>query len=171
MKEQELLFLGFLIDGPKHGYQLKKMMREISSTFGGLKTNSIYYPLKKMLRYGLINQSTGKEGRRPVRYTYNITSKGREEFNKLLSKNILNIERPYFSLDLSLYFLRHIPKGLRQRYLRIRLRLLNKLRRGLIKLKRSLAKKSSPHLIAILEHNEELLGAEVGFITRLSLCV
>mgnify|MGYP001563606955 CR=1 FL=1 len=73
MKEQELLFLGLLQDGPKHGYQLKKLTRDISVTFTGLiKTESIYYPLKRMLKNGLVTRVSGKEGNRPLKYTYKI---------------------------------------------------------------------------------------------------
>ena len=48
MIEHELLFLGLLKEGPKHGYEIKKMIEEDLSQFIGLKIKSIYYPLKKM---------------------------------------------------------------------------------------------------------------------------
>ena len=163
------MFLGLLQDSPKHGYQLKKLMREISATIAGFKTDSIYYPLQKMLKDGLVTQAQAKEGRRPQKYIYKITSKGRGEFKKLLLKNILTIERPYFSVDLSLYFLNYIPRGLRQRYLKIRLKLLYRLKSGLVILKSSLPKNVSSNLQAILEHNQELLDAEIKFINRLTL--
>lgn len=168
MKEQELLFLGLLSDGPKHGYQLKKIMREVSSTFAGFDTDSIYYPLRKMLSRGLVTQALTKAGRRPARQTYKITSKGREEFSRLLLENILRIERPYFSIDLSLYFLNHIPPQPRRRYLKIRLKLLERLERGLQKLKNTIAPDAPPNLITIIEHNQQLLDAEIKFLTRLA---
>lgn len=163
-----MLFLGLLQDGPKHGYQLKKLMQEISATLAGLKSDSIYYPLKKMLKDGLLTQAIDREGRRPIRYTYKITIKGKEEFRRLLLKNILTIERPYFSIDLSLYFLNYVPKKLRRHYLRVRMKLLNRLKKALEKLKITFPAKASSNLIAILEHNQELLDAEIKFITRLS---
>lgn len=167
MKEQELLFLGLLQDGPKHGYQLKKLLREIASTFAGLKTASIYYPLKKMLKDALVTRASSKESKRPLRYTYKITSKGKEEFKKLLLKNLLTIERPYFSLDLSLYFLKYIPRGLGERYLKIRLKFLQRIKKGLEELKNTFSHESPPNLSAIVEHNQELLKAEIAFVNRL----
>lgn len=167
MKEQELLFLGLLQGGPKHGYQLKKLLQEISATFAGIKTDSIYYPLKKMLKSGLLTQASGKEGRRPLRYTYKITPKGKEEFKKLLLHNLLTIERPYFSIDLSLYFLNCLPKELSRHYLKIRLKLLKRLKKGLEKLKTTLTQETPLNLHAIIEHNQELLNAEIAFINRL----
>ncbi len=168
MKEQELLFLGLLHDGPKHGYQLKKLMQEISATFTGMKTDSIYYPLKKMLADALVTRSTDKEGRRPTKYTYKLTEKGKEEFRKLLLRNILAVEKPYFSIDLSLYFLNYIPHQLRRRYLNVRLQLLRRLKNGLAKLKDNLTGKTLPNIVSILEHNQELLETEIKFIHRLS---
>lgn len=167
MKEQELLFLGLLQDGPKHGYQLKKLIAEISATFTGLKTDSIYYPLQKMLKGGLVTQTAKRTGKRPTKYIYSLSEKGKEEFRKLLLKNILAIEKPYFSIDLSLYFLHHIPTELRRRYLKVRLKLLIRLKKGLEKLRHNLSGKALPNIIAILEHNQELLATEITFIQRL----
>lgn len=168
MKEQELLFLGLLQDGPKHGYQLKKLMQEISATFAGLKTDSIYYPLARMLKEGLVTQVEDKEGRRPTKYTYSITPQGKDEFQKLLLKNILSVEKPYFSIDLSLYFLDYIPKELKRHYLKVRLKLLGRLKKSLQGLKVNLKKPVPSNFQAILEHNQELLDAEIGFIHRIS---
>src|SRR3990167_2975025 len=167
MKEQELFFLGLLQDGPKHGYQLKKLLQEITATFTGIKTDSIYYPLKKMLKGGLVTQAVDKEGKRPIRYTYKITPKGKEAFKKLLLKNLLTIERPYFSIDVSLSFLNSLPPEQRERYLHVRLTLLTRLKKGLEKLKATLSKGAPPNLSVIVAHNQELLEAEIAFLNRL----
>jgi DNA-binding PadR family transcriptional regulator len=169
MKEQELLFLGLLQGGPKHGYQLKKLVGEISATFTGSKTDSIYYPLKRMLKDGLVTQTANRAGNRPVKYIYKITEKGREEFGKLLLKSILAIEKPYFSIDLSLYFINYITPEVRRRYLKTRLKLLERLKNGLGKLKNNLTgKKTLPNIVAIVEHNQELLEAEIKFVRRMA---
>lgn len=160
--------MGLLEDGPKHGYQLKKLMREISDTFGMLKTDSIYYPLRKMLKDKFVTQAKTQEGRRPPRLTYKITPKGREEFHKLVLSNLLKIQRPYFSVDLSLYFLNHIPKDQRQHYLKIRLKLLERLSKGLRQFKSGLTENKTSHLVDIVDHNQQLLDAEIKFIERLS---
>lgn len=120
-----------------------------------------------MLKNGLVTRVSGKEGNRPLKYTYKITQKGKDEFKKLLLNNILTIEKPYFSIDLSLYFLHHIPIQPKRRYLRIRIKLLNRLKKSIqdLKISQSLP---SPNLSAIFEHNQELLDAEIKFITRLA---
>lgn len=166
MKEQELLLLGLIQEEPKHGYQLKKQLRQIADTFIGLKTDSIYYPLKQMLKAGLVTQSRDKEGRRPAKYTYTITLKGKEEFQRLLLKNILTIEKPYFSIDLSLYFLNYIPLDLRRRCLKARLKLLTRLKNSLQRLRLNLKPPAPDNHTVILEHNLELLDAELKFIEK-----
>lgn len=168
MKEQELLFLGLLQEGPKHGYQLKKLMQDITKNFSGFKTNSIYYPLKRMLKDGLLTQEEAREEKRPKKYIYKITPKGKDEFKRLLLKNILTIERPYFSIDLSLYFLNYIPASVGKHYLMVRLKLLNRLKKALLRLKSSVRRHSSASQLVILEHNQQLLGAEIKFISNLT---
>lgn len=46
MIEQELLLLGLLREGPKHGYEIKLKIKEILFLFAGIDIKSIYYPLK-----------------------------------------------------------------------------------------------------------------------------
>ena len=128
-----------------------------------------------MLKNGLVTRVSGKEGNRPLKYTYKITQKGKDEFKKLLLSNILTIEKPYFSIDLSLYFLHHIPIQPKRHYLQIRIKLLNRLKKSIQNLRASQSLPSasprgepSPNLSAIFEHNQELLDAEIKFITRLA---
>ena len=54
MIEQELLFLGLLKEGAKHGYEIKKRIKEILSLFAGLEIKSIYYPLRVLEKRGLV---------------------------------------------------------------------------------------------------------------------
>ena len=70
MIENELLFLGLLSDGPKHGYEIKRQIEEDLEPNIGLKIKSIYYPLKKMEEIGLIEKEVGRQGRWPEKYVY-----------------------------------------------------------------------------------------------------
>ena len=79
MIEHELLFLGLLKDGPKHGYEIKRQIEEDMFPFVGLKIKSIYYPLKKMEKLGLIKKDIGREGKFPEKYVYSLTTKGDPE--------------------------------------------------------------------------------------------
>ncbi|MBU4346621.1 MAG: PadR family transcriptional regulator [Candidatus Omnitrophica bacterium] len=46
MIEQELLLLGLIKEKPKHGYEIKKELKEILFPFLGMDSKSIYYPLR-----------------------------------------------------------------------------------------------------------------------------
>jgi len=167
MIEQELLLLGLLRQTPKHGYEIKIKVREILSLFAGVQLKSIYYPLKILEKKGLLTKQADKLGRRPERFVYCLTSKGKERFQMLLSKNLLNFKRPQFTLDLSLYFLSYLPANLARRRLAARLSILKKISLGIEELLNSKALKGSLPNSRILEHNLCLLQAESAFLSSL----
>jgi DNA-binding PadR family transcriptional regulator len=165
---QELVLLGLLEEGPKHGYQIKKLINRVIGTFTHIADKSIYYPLRKLEEQGLVLKRLSRVSKRPEKYTYSITKKGRERFKELLRKNLLNVQRPFLNIDLSLYFLPSLkPKAALLR-LRSRLSGLKRVKIWLESMKKSLEKKKSPyHLISIAQHNLELAKAEIKFTSRL----
>jgi DNA-binding PadR family transcriptional regulator len=165
--EQELLILGLLKQGPKHPYQIKRLIKDVIFTFAPFENVSIYYPLRKMEEEGWVVKKSIRSGQRPQRYVYSITKQGEEEFRRLLDKSFLTIKRPFFNIDLSLYFMPYVEKAVAHRRLRGRLTLFKNMTRNLAKLLRSLDNKKSYHLILILEHNLELANAEIKFLERL----
>lgn len=166
MIEHELFFLGLLMEGPKHGYEIKRLIEEELLPFIGLKIKSIYYPLKKMKRLGLVNKDIGREGKWPEKFTYSITPKGEKIFHHLVNESFLSIERPYFNIDLALYFLPYVDKKIAKRRLRARVIFLSRIKRDLENLKLNI-KPTAKHLSVILEHELDLVDAEVKSISRL----
>jgi len=166
MIEHELLFLGLLKDGPKHGYEIKKIIDEELFPFVALKIKSIYYPLKKMEKLGLIKKDVGREGKFPEKYTYSLTSKGGKIFDHLVSESFSSIERPYFNIDLSLYFLQYVDKKLAKRQLRARVIALKRITRDLEAIKKK-TKNAQKHLQVILDHQIDLVEAEIKSIKKL----
>lgn len=164
MIEHELLFLGLLMEGPKHGYEIKRLIEDELLPFIGLNIKSIYYPLKKMEKLGLIHKDIGREGKWPEKFVYSITSKGEKIFHHLVNESFLSIERPYFNVDLALYFLPYVEKKIAQRRLRARVIFLNRIKRDLEVLK---GKTVPKHLMIILEHELDLVSAEIKSISRL----
>ncbi len=167
MIEQELLLLGLLREGPKHGYDIKVKVKQILFLFAGIQLKSIYYPLEVLERKGLIAKKIEKIGKRPKRIVYTLTAKGKNRFNELLSRSILELKRPQFSLDLSLYFLHYLKPLSAQRRLRARLGILNKISLGLIQMSKSKTNKKYSSLSRILEHNLKMLEAESQFLSSL----
>lgn len=164
----ELLLLGLLKESPKHGYEIKKRIKEILSLFAGIDLKSIYYPLRVLEKKGLVIKRVNKKGRRPLRFVYTLTSKGQNRFQELLRESFLNFKRPQFSLDLSLYFLNYIKPDIAQRRLRGRIFILNKIAKGLKQMLKTKGTKRFPlSLDHILEHNLKMLEAESLFLSHL----
>jgi len=167
MIEHELILLGLLKESPKHGYYIKKKVRQILSLFAGVDLKSVYYPLRVLEKKGLVVKHTGKQGRWPQRFVYALTSKGEERFNRLLIKSFLDFTRPQFSLDISLYFLHYMPRKLVVRRLRARMSIVKKLSVKIAQATVVLQKRKDFASARILEHNLQMLHAENKFLSHL----
>lgn len=167
MIEQELLLLGLLKESPKHGYEVKKKIKEILSIFAGVDLKSIYYPLRVLEKKGLLVKRANKQGKRPQRYVYELTPKGEARFKEMLTHSFLNFKRPQFSLDLSLYFLHYLKPDIVKRRLRARLQVLTRLSISLKETVASLRKKGPSPLVYIMEHNLQMVESESSFLSHL----
>ena len=165
---QELVLLGLLEEGPKHGYEIKGLIAKIIATFTSIETKSIYYSLRQMEKEGLVAKRVSRAGRRPEKYVYHITKNGSKKFQELLRRNFLVLERPFLNIDLCLYFLPSIKPRMVLARLRNRLCGLGRVKKWLNNLDRSLKKKNAPHhLQTIIQHNLELAKTEIKFTSQL----
>ena len=167
MIEQELLLLGLLKEGPKHGYDIKLKIKEILSLFAGVDLKSIYYPLRILEKRGLVAKRITKPTKRPERIVYFLTANGEARFQEILTKSLLNFKRPQFSLDLSLYFLDYIKPETAKRRLRARTQVLKQLAESLKQMVASLKSKKSATLVYILQHNLQMVETEQKFLSNL----
>ncbi len=167
MIEQELILLGLLKESPKHGYEIKKKIKEILSLFAGVDLKSIYYPLRILEKKKLVTKRITRPGRHPQRLVYTLTPQGEARFKELLNRSLLNFKRPQFSLDLSLYFLNYMKPDIVRRRLRARTRVLWGLSRSLRQMISALKKKGSPSSAYILEHNLQMVETESKFLSHL----
>ncbi len=157
--DNEILFLGLLAEGPKHGYDIKRQIEEDLEPNVGLKIKSIYYPLQQMEKAGLIEKEVGREGRFPEKMIYRITSKGKKKFDQLIEQSFLSVERPFFQIDLSYYFLSLVDKAAAKRRLKTRIAILKKIRKELSLLQQAAKAKT---LGLILGHDLKLVDAEIS---------
>lgn len=158
------MLLGLLKEDPKHGYEIKKTISQVLSTFTNVDSKSIYYPLRRLEKKGLVAKKLGRKGKRPEKLIYKITKEGEIAFERLLNDNFLSFQRPIFNIDLSLYFLPLVKSGLAKSRLRSRLRGMKRIIRWLKERKTDLEKKrKSYHLLAIIEHQIELTKADIKF--------
>ncbi len=168
MIEHELMLLGLLKENPKHGYEIKKEIKEIFSLFAGINLKSIYYPLRILEEKGLVLKRAVKSGKRPLRYVYQLTARGESRFKALLAKSLLDFTRPQFSIDLSLYFLNYLKPAVARRRLRARSFILRQVSKSLGQMTQSFRKRKPLSLSRILDHNLKMLEAESLFLSNLT---
>lgn len=77
--------LGFLIDKPMHGYQLKRALSPALPPAQMVNDGILYPLLKRMERDGLIAKRVERAGKAPDRNVYRATKLGRDEFARWLS--------------------------------------------------------------------------------------
>lgn len=158
--------LGILKDGPKHGYQIKKIIQKELGIFSEMDMQSIYYPLKKMEGEGLIKKALVKSVGRLPRYVYTITPHGNKEFLNLALKALLSRKRPFIEIDIPLYFLPYLDKKEVLARLRLRKIFLGKAKNWL-NAKLGTIKKSFKHRRLLLSHHLNLLNAEENFLEEI----
>src|SRR5437763_14733037 len=91
MSSARLLILGVLLHRqPIHGYDVRRELETWNAEqWTNIAYGSIYFALNKMAEEGLVEviNSDDKVGKRAGRTEYIITSKGKEEFERLLREH------------------------------------------------------------------------------------
>lgn len=89
----ELAVLGLLLEGPKHGYELRKRLNSMLGTFRAISYGSLYPALKSMLATGWISEAGPADAGAPAlsgkraRIVYALTPEGKEHFQQLLDES------------------------------------------------------------------------------------
>lgn len=163
MRIQRLVILGILKEGPKHGYQIKKIIQKEIGIFSEFEMQSIYYPLGKMEKEGLVRKKEIKGENNLNKYTYHITPLGEKEFFELCRQTFLSQRQPFVELDVALYFLPFLDKKKILPMLRLRLWFLEKVKRWLLE-KEKEQKNIPKNLTLLLRHHFKLASAESDFL-------
>ena len=165
----EVILLGLLKESPKHGYELKKIIEEEIKPLTNVTLTSLYYTLDKLTKKGYLQCEIEREGNRPERRVYALTQKGETFLNKLLIRNFLYLERPFFNLDLVLYFLDKLPSQKQiKKLIEKRIARLKEIAVWAEKTKqRLLIDNQSEQKVLIPEHLKELIEVEIRFTKKL----
>lgn len=102
--ERELLLLGLIRQSEMHGYKIIEFIERDLAMCSNLKKPTAYFLLDKMVQKGWISWVEEREGNRPPRRIYQITTEGEAEFQKLLRALLANYEPVKFSDDIALAF-------------------------------------------------------------------
>jgi DNA-binding PadR family transcriptional regulator len=166
-----LVILGLLRDKPLHGYEIKHIIEEHMGDWTNIAFGSIYFALGKLAEEGFVEKAgTEQEGHRPSRTIYQITTTGREEFERLLREAWRDLERHYFTLDIGLAFIETLPIEEVKGYLRERVAQLEAIGQHLEAHQAEvLAEEESPRetAIAIFNHSQVHFEAELAWTREL----
>lgn len=163
-----LMIMGLLMQGPSHGYDLKQTLEGELSPFIEISSAPLYYTLKKLEQEGLVTKLSAVSGKRPKKYVYNLTAKGRKTIKGLLLENITYLHRPSLNLDISLYFFNFLDSQDVIKTLQGRQRELRKLKFLLERQKRGLKPDASRRRKYIITaHNIRVAEAETEFVKDL----
>jgi DNA-binding PadR family transcriptional regulator len=102
---QQLILLGILQKEKMHGYQLNEVVMHAMGSYTDLKKATVYYTLEKLEKGGYVQHKVEREGKRPERYVYQITKRGRSYFLDLLRKHLKSFTRAYYADDVAISFM------------------------------------------------------------------
>ncbi|MCM2575956.1 PadR family transcriptional regulator [Streptomyces meridianus] len=121
----ELAILGFLAEGPLHGYQLRRRIAQLSGHSRPVSDGSLYPAINRLVRAGWLDRTAEPGASAAQRHTLRLTPAGRAELLRRLREpedlDITDSSR-FFTV---LAFLSQLPDaGERHRVLRRRLEFL-----------------------------------------------
>lgn len=110
---KNLLLLGLLLDGPKTGYDLHRIVRSHGELYADLKKANVYYLLDHLAQYGYLDVQTesGARGPRGERLIYSLTDRGRAKFDALLREVLSSYEPVPSNIGAAVVFLPHMPEA------------------------------------------------------------
>lgn len=109
--ERKLLLLGLLRMHEMYGYQLNEVIDHHLETSVHLTKPAVYDLLKRMADEGWITHKEEREGKRPPRRVYSITSQGEVAFQEMLRESLADYKPAEFRSDISLAFMDVLPPG------------------------------------------------------------
>ncbi|MFT2014710.1 PadR family transcriptional regulator [Streptomyces sp. 796.1] len=105
----ELAILGFLADGPLHGYELRNRIAHLSGHTRPVSDGSLYPAINRLVKAGHVDRRNEPGASAAQRHTLRLTASGRAELlRRLREPDELTISDSsrYFTL---LAFLAHLP--------------------------------------------------------------
>lgn len=161
---QKVIILGLLHSQKISGYDIKKFLNHELSIIAHPENKSVYYPLKKMISEKLIKMSVVEGDTKLKKYIYSITVKGKKTFQELCNLILLSEKRPFFDMDIPLYFLPFLDTKKTMARLKIRRKFFVKARRWLENKEKEEKKEYKQFLI---NHQLKLLEAEENFLIEI----
>lgn len=80
----EILILGELMSGPKHGYEIKRNIQKALGEEFEINNNLLYPALRRFVKMGAISKEVIKSEGKPNRHVYCLTETGEEVFLEMI---------------------------------------------------------------------------------------
>jgi len=108
-----LLLLGLLLNHPRSGYELHRIVRAHGELYTDLKKANLYYLLDRLAREGYlrVKAEPGARGPRGERLVYSLTKKGRQRFIELVREILRTFEPAHTGVDVAVVFLAELPRS------------------------------------------------------------
>ncbi|MEF2968414.1 PadR family transcriptional regulator [Paenibacillus sp. M1] len=164
----ELLILAQLMQGPKHGYEIKKNIIFVMNNKKIISNNSLYPKLKQFEERDMVSKTTEEQEGRPNRLVYAITDMGRQVFYDSIhhfTPEVIEVDDEW-SIRLAFYNL--LNDETRRRLLEYRMRSVQEKKERLAKL--SLSVDDSEYLMYSPElyfYTQNMLDIESELIIQL----
>lgn len=114
---QDRIVLGFLLNGGKTGYEIKKMMELTTANFFNTSLGSIYPALKKLEKNKMVKLEEKIEKGR-LKKLYTITPKGKKFFREWLTKDPAPFKIRAEAL-LKIFFFSYVTEDIRKKHIDI----------------------------------------------------
>lgn len=106
-----LMVLGLLQSGPKHGYELHRIVMGHGELYADLKRPTLYHLLERLAAQEAVAVTTesGARGRRGARLVYALTPRGEAMFYGLLRSTLSTYDAGAAGLEVAAVFLDRVP--------------------------------------------------------------
>ena len=104
----EFVLLGSLMDGSKHGYEIRQFMSDTLDPTWFVGTSQLYLLLKRLEKSGLLESSLKRQRSRPAKRIYRVTPEGRAVFLDWLNQPIEYMRNFRFEFLAKLFFFHHL---------------------------------------------------------------
>jgi DNA-binding PadR family transcriptional regulator len=167
-----LMTLGLLKSGPKHGYELHRIVVAHGSLYADFKKPTLYHLLHRLAMQGSVQVRSegGARGPRGERLVFALTAAGEKLFFRLLRHTLSAYDAGPTSLEVAAAYLMFLPAGEAQELLRTRREVIHARRAQMAAEITAMAQMSGARGRAARElaadHALSLMDAEIGWTDR-----
>lgn len=167
-----LMVLGLLKAGPKHGYELHRIVVAHGTLYADFKKPTLYHLLHRLTEQGAVrvHAEAGTRGRRGERLVFELTDDGDQQFQALLRTALSTYDAVQTTFQMAAAYLPWLPTKECQALLGKRRRVISALRNEVLGDVEHLAGQAPSQRLAArslaTDHALSLLDAELAWLER-----